>query len=255
MMNPYLGTVVAVHIYQNDVVVVREGHTPPAGDIERGVIVEFSRKSRMRLAFIASNTPVTFRTMITLTYPKVYPTDGKAVKEHLRQFLYWIRKDRGACEYLWFLEFQARGAPHIHLMYDFHLGRCKDVRAAFRFRLSAEWYRIVGSRDPKHLAAGTRAELLRKRNGAARYAIKYAHKMKQKAVPPDYRDVGRFWGCSGGVKPQPEAEVQCTEDDVRGLLENWEYAPDEQRTLYRVLYNQADRFRSHCGRELDSRVE
>lgn len=254
-MNPYLGKVVSVVVYRNDVVVVREGHAPPAGDIERGEIVEFSRKSRMRLAFIASNTPVDFRTMITLTYPKEYPSDGKQVKVHLRHFLNWIRKDRGVCEYLWCLEFQRRGAPHIHLMYDFHLGRSNDVRKGFRFRCSSEWYRIVESDDPKHLAAGTRAELLRKRDGAARYAVKYAHKMKQKVVPPGYRNVGRFWGCSAGVKPIPQQELECTEDDVRGVLEGWEYAPDEQRTLYRVLYNQGDRFRRYCHNELDNGAE
>jgi len=115
----------------------------------------------------------------------------------------------------------------------------------FRFRCSASWYRFVGSGDEKHLAAGTRVERLRKQDGARRYAVKYAGKMKQKHVPKDFRNVGRFWGCSRAVVPAPEAEVQCTEDDIRGLLEGWEYAPDEERTLYRVLYNQADRFCAH----------
>jgi len=249
---PSPGKVVGVRIYGNDVEVVREGLAPDIRGVERGEIWEFSRKSRMRLAFVASNTPIVFRTMITLTYPKVYPSDGTLVKKHLRAFLKWIRKDRGACQYLWFLEFQRRGAPHIHLLFDFHLGRHYDTRKSFRFRCSTSWYLIVASGDPKHRAAGTRCETLRKRDGAKRYAVKYAHKMKQKTVPPDYRSVGRFWGASAGVKPQPEAEIQCTEDDIRGLLEGWEYAPDDERPVYRVLYNQADRFRAHCTNQLDN---
>jgi len=250
-----IGKIVGVHLYRNDLVVIREGTAPDTNDATRGEITEFSKKSRLRLAFVASNTPVVFRTMITLTYPKVYPTDGKAVKDHLGAFLAWVRKDRGACEYLWFLEFQARGAPHIHLMYDFHIGRHHDTRTAFRFRCSASWYNIVSSGDEKHLAAGTRCEALRKYDGAARYAIKYAHKMRQKAVPPDYQNVGRFWGYSQGVKPQPEAEFQCTEDDLRALVEDWEYAPDSDHPLYRVLYNQADRLRAHLAGGLDKASE
>lgn len=246
------GTVVGVRIYRNDVEVVREGNAPNTREIERGEIMEFSRKSRMRLAFVASNTAVEFRTMITLTYPREFPSDGKAVKLHLNTFLTWLRRDTGGCEYLWFLEFQARGAPHIHLLIDGPLPRNREDTRAYRFRVSATWFDVVGSGDERHLAAGTRTERLRKPGGARFYAVKYAHKMRQKAVPPDYRNVGRFWGCSRAVKPQPQAELQCTEDDIRGLLEGWEYAPNEQRPVFRVLYNQADRFRAYCSGQLDN---
>lgn len=249
--SPYLGTVVGIRIYQNDVEVVREGRAPNVRDHERSEITEFSRKSRMRLAFVASNTPVVFKTMITLTYPNVFPTDGKAVKVHLNRFLCWLRRELGRPQYLWFLEFQRRGAPHIHIMLDWYPGRTNDVLHGFRFRCSSSWYRFVGSRDEKHLAAGTRVERLRNPDGARRYAVKYAAKMTQKHVPKDFRNVGRFWGCSRVVVPQPEGEVQCTEDDIRGLLEGWEFAPDEQRPVYRVLYNQADRFRAYCSNQLD----
>jgi hypothetical protein len=37
------------------------------------------------------------------------------------------------------------------------------------------------------------------------YAAKYASKMKQKAVPVGFQDVGRFWGIWSFAFPKPEA--------------------------------------------------
>lgn len=206
----------------------------------------FSRKSRERLRFVAQNTSVRFRNMITLTYPREYPKDGKLVKWHLNAFLTWLRKDTKGCSYLWFLEFQARGAPHVHILFDTPFPRANaDGLKAFRFRVSAAWYAIVGSKDTRHLSAGTRVERLRKPDGAARYATKYAMKMRQKCVPPEYRNVGRFWGASRDVKPEPEGFTRATEDDIREELAEWPWGPREDRPLYRTLYGQADRFRAH----------
>jgi hypothetical protein len=111
-----------------------------------------------------------------------------------------------------------------------------------RDRVAAAWYRIVDSKDSRHLAAGTRCEAIRKPDGAARYAVKYASKMRQKAVPTDFRNVGRFWGHSKDVTPVARESIQCTEDDVRELLRDWEYAPQPERVIYRILYGQSSRF-------------
>lgn len=243
MLRSFLGTVTGVTLYKCDVVVRRTGgrrnHDPPP----RGDVVHFSYKARQRLAFVAANTPVRFLTMITLTYPSEYSNDGLAVKRHFREFLQFCRRDLGTPFYLWFLEFQRRGAPHLHLLLDWPLPRSRQAVQAVRFRVASTWYRIVGSGDEKHLAAGTRTERLRSSEGGARYAVKYACKMRQKVVPVQYQNVGRFWGCSRAVIPRPEAIVRCTEDDIRAQLEDWPYAPKDDQDLYTVLYGVAGRFR------------
>jgi hypothetical protein len=247
----YNGAVRAIRIYKNDVIVVREGTAPNVKDRTRGVIKEFSAKSRRRLAFTASNTSVQFVTMITLTYPRQFPTDGRKVKQDLYKFLRWLKRDLGKLSVLWFLEFQRRGAPHIHIYHDKRLPRNRQERSGMRFRVSAAWYQIVGSDDERHLRAGTRVESFRSKDGAARYCVKYAMKMEQKIVPPDYRNVGRFWGCTRDVPPRACIEVQACEDDIRAVLEGWEYAPGEDRPVYRILYNQSDRFRSYLRMTID----
>jgi len=73
---------------------------------------------------------------------------------------------------------------------------------------------------------------IHKQDGALRYALKYAAKQRQKRVPPDYRDVGRFWATSQDVVPKDGIEVPMTEAEVRLLLgqigrnlESWEVLP------------------------------
>ena len=242
-----VGKVVGIRIYRNDVQVIRQGNAPPHVDTLRGEITCFSKKSRLRLAFVASNTPIRFLTMVTLTYPERFPNDGRKVKRDLKAFLEFLRRDIGKPNYLWFLEFQKRGAPHIHILLDWPLPRARANKKAFRDRVAMTWYRLAATKDPKHLAAGTRVEAIRKPDGGARYCVKYCLKMRQKAVPEGYRNVGRFWGCRTNVLPEPESIHRCTEDDIRAVLDGWEYAPPEDKVLYKTLFNQAETFREWLG--------
>jgi hypothetical protein len=243
-MHPYcvVPPVRGVQVYRNDVVVIRDDGHPSPNTSTRNRVSEFSKASRARLAFVACNTDVVFKTMITLTYPREFPSDGTLVKKHLYNFLKWVQRYLGTIDYLWFLEFQKRGAPHIHLLVSRETPSTLTDRQDLYQAVARAWFRIVGSNDGRHLKAGTRVERIRKPDGAARYAVKYAFKMRQKAVPPGYQDVGRFWGHTKAVKPIVKAEIRCTEDDIRGALEGWDYAPSDDRCLYKVLYGVADRF-------------
>ena len=233
MANPYpIGPVVAVEVYNSDLVVIRKGWAPNSVRETRSEIKEFSKASRQRLAFIASNTDVRFTTMLTLTYPKEFPSDGKTVKRNLNTFLTYLKRYVTSLDYLWFLEFQKRGAPHIHLLL-----RGMRVSRETQDWVSSTWYRICATGDEKHLRAGTRLERVRKQDGARRYVLKYAYKMIQKVVPEGYRNVGRFWGHSRGVKPTLRATLQCTEDDLVAALQfgGWNWLKGDV-IWYKVLY-------------------
>lgn len=240
----YIGPVRAVAIYKNDVVVRRQGKRTTSAPATRGAIKELSRASRARLAFVAANTDVEFRTMLTLTYPQVYPNDGKEVKTHLYQMLRELKKVCRGTDYLWFLEFQRRGAPHIHILLDYPMPAKADDKKSLRKHIAWLWFGIAGTKDQKHLLAGTRMEALRSPEGGAHYAVKYASKTAQKIVPDAFQNVGRFWGHSKAVRPTPGQILRCTEDDVRAVLDGWPYAPSDERPVYKVLYNQADAFRA-----------
>ena len=205
------GKILWLEVYGNDVVIRRAKQKPKRKPAKREEIVTFSEAARKRLAFIASNSECEFLTMITLTYPREWTRDGRQVKRHLQAFIKRLkRKFEGfQFEYLWFLEFQKRGAPHIHFLVDIDSGKIqKDW-------MSLAWYEIVNSGSHDHYRAGTRVEALRK--PGAWYAVKYARKATQKIVPKDYRNVGRFYGYSPGVKPVLYATV---DGDVAKLAFN-----------------------------------
>lgn len=163
---------------------------------DRGEITGFSRSSRQRMAKFLRNSVIPLPFMVTLTYPSVFPSDGKTVKYHLKRFCQEyvsnIESSGVATDLItafWFLEFQARGAPHFHLFVSHPI----DYKW-----VAKSWYRIVGTDDIRHLHAGTKIEKLRDfRAGAISYAKKYAEKSNQKQIPPEYAHAGRFWGVVG----------------------------------------------------------
>ena len=226
-----------IEVYKSDCRIERPYQFEPNGDHppQRGEVTEFTYKSRRRLAFVASNTDVRFETMITLTYPREFTTDGAKVKRDLQAMIRWCRHRDELCQYLWFLEFQKRGAPHIHLLLDSAVSVFtpkKDVSGA--------WYRIVESGDKKHLVAGTRTEKLRSTDGGTKYAVKYAMKMYQKEVPTEYQNVGRFWGHSLGVKPKVKAtRYYLSFDRLERDFERWAYNHHLRNFKVSTLYNAA----------------
>lgn len=204
---------------------VAESLTPVDGvGGKRGEITCLSDAARERLANRAwalgaeGHEP---EVMVTLTAPanweRVYICDeygealgaGRLLKAHLQAFrkrLERFLKRHGVTAWsaLWFLEFQKRGAPHLHLM----LFGCKlseRVRRALRNWCGGAWSSVVGNPDRRELAKHRRAgtQVARMRCKHFGYAVKYATKAEQKEVPHYFRDVGRFWGCWNYSSPDP----------------------------------------------------
>ena len=225
------------------------GSGDPRRDVQRTNIVNFSHKARSRLVFLINTTEVEFQSMLTLTYGKSYPLSGRIVKKHLNNFLVGFRR-KFFGEYLWFLEFQERGAPHFHMLTQVPrispqkrklatslwcnaIGLGEDNQGEYYdfktmdYRSMREQVFYVNIR-PKHW------EDKRSEEGMVRYVVKYATKPEQKEVPECYRDVGRFYGTSRGVRPSQAVKVEwnLTEDEVRDVLRqgkykcsDWEYLP------------------------------
>ena len=183
----------------------------------RGKITSFSRQSRTRLLFRARNTPG-LQAMVTLTVPDEqyadsatggnYMKDGLVIKEHCRRLRQWLTY-RGIYG-LWFLEFQERGAPHIHILIS------SELDSVTLGKLHNYWYKLVGSSCPHHKVRGVDYSILKKREAAGNYAAKYSAKNDQKTVPVQYLNVGRFWG-SFGTPPENSAEYHASDDEILKL--------------------------------------
>lgn len=210
------------------------------------VITSWSRKSRLNMARTLAtldwadhigNAPAGWRPqMLTLTLPgdwlAVAP-DGATFKRLFQAWLKrWKRQFGTAWAGAWKLEFQGRGAPHLHLYGNAPTG------LAFREWLSQSWYDVCGSGDERHLRAGTGVDWREGIRGTdprsvALYFLgkSVGHnlglgKEYQHVVPEAWREPGkgpgRFWGHRGLVRVEVLREL----DDVmylrlRRLVRRW----------------------------------
>jgi hypothetical protein len=110
--------VVGLDIWRHDVEVkYRAFKTPTGGGGKRKPISELTCKARGRMRHNAVNSDTTADGMLVLTYPEEWPLDGKETKRHLDNFFRDMRRKFGdAFAWFWFMEFQLRGAPHIHVL-------------------------------------------------------------------------------------------------------------------------------------------
>lgn len=179
---------------------VRGGIQQKGGGV-RGAIKGWSKQSRSRCErHIRNVSDGSIKSFLTLTYPKSFTSDGKRVKRDLTTMIKRLKR-MGVNSGIWFLEFQKRGAPHLHCFIgQWPVG---GVRA-----VSVAWHKIVGTDDPKHLdwhlgklSGRPCLELMKNPHAASYYACKYAVKSEQKDVPELFLNVGRFWGYWGDLKP------------------------------------------------------
>lgn len=204
---------------------------------ERGNIKMQSKKSLLRLMFLMQATQLEFRSMLTLTYPKFYPRNGKIVKQDIAAVVQKLR--RANYKYLWFLEFQKRGAPHVHVLVTEGtiLPRARvDFGLYWTARIAlADWFwelcpAPIYEREVMKMAKfnthPSMWQCIRTREGARNYVTKYASKERQKKVPAHYWEVGRFWGSSRELRP-PGIEFDIEENDIeKWLVEHGHPAAD-----------------------------
>lgn len=161
---------------------------PPAG--RRGTIRLFSKGSQRRLrvllASLNQQACAYLPLLITLTYPREWSPDPRDWKRHLDSFSKRLARTYPKAAAVWVIEFQKRGAPHFHLL-------VVGVPKIEKSWLSRAWYEVVGSKDARHLRAGTQIDQARSWRALQGYITKYVSKQesKQLNIP---EGIGRWWG-------------------------------------------------------------
>nr|WP_234807110.1 helitron helicase-like domain-containing protein [Mycolicibacter minnesotensis] len=214
-------------------------------------ITEWSRKSRAAMCRTFAEldyTPLVESgrapAMVTLTYPGDWETvapNGASVKRHMVLWRKRFQREFGElARYIWKLEFQRRGAPHIHLWMAPPMSPGRSGRG-FAQWLSDTWAQVVDHPDPEHKArhrlAGTAIDV---RNGLracdpkrlAIYFTKHSSpnlngdKEYQHIVPELWRQPGcgpgRFWGVYGLKKAIAVVEIdQDAYFAARRIVRRW----------------------------------
>jgi hypothetical protein len=251
-----------LEVYKGALRVLRSSsfqHRP--GKKKKGQNISYlSRKSLNNFAFLVSTTEVRFLSLLTLTYGENYPKNGRTVKADLTRILTWIKRHMPTVQYFWFLEFQSRGAPH------FHVGLSLAYPGEeMQGLLARSWARISNRNEGVYCGVGTGNNLelggvcpgcgsvrldveaqhrregvwenVRSMDGSIRYVLSYALKPYQKRIPAVYRNVGRFWGVSGDVKPGRFARFYANEVEVREFAASLGRSFDEFEVLPKYLFH------------------
>lgn len=216
-----------------------------------GVITEWSRKSRSAMCRTFAEldySPLVesgrVPAMVTLTYPgdwKAVAPDGASVKRHMVLWRKRFQREYGeSARYIWKLEFQRRGAPHIHLWMAPPISPGRSGRG-FAQWLSEVWAQVVDHPDAeqkaRHRLAGTAIDV---RSGLrasdpkrlAIYFTKHSSpnmhgdKEYQHIVPELWRQrghgPGRFWGAYGLKKAVAVVDVtQSAYIAARRIVRRW----------------------------------
>ena len=215
------------------------------------VITEWSRKSRSSMCRTFAEldyTPLVescrVPAMVTLTYPgdwEAVAPNGASVKRHMVLWRKRFHREYGEpARYIWKLEFQRRGAPHIHLWMAPPMSPGRSGRG-FAQWLSETWAEVVDHPDAeqkvRHQLAGTAIDI---RDGLkacdpkrlAIYFTKHSSpnmhgdKEYQHIVPELWRQPGhgpgRFWGVYGLKKATAVVEVaQDAYIAARRIVRRW----------------------------------
>ena len=179
-----------VRVYRRTTVLLKRAPLPSKNRLlePRGCISTFTMRSRQRMIFHALNSVNDWLSMVTLTYPLQWPSDGKIVKKHLQEILRGCKLR--SFSVLWVMEYQTRGAPHFHLLCSVppsHTGWMRPL-----------WSHALDTDDRRHLKRGFHVTPLQHSQennlGMCVYLATHGAKKHQKTVPPGVTNSGRWWG-------------------------------------------------------------
>jgi hypothetical protein len=164
----------------------------PSGGRTRGLVNEFSRKSRGRLIRLFARLDPPKASFLTLTYPARFPTPDIA-KQHLRALLERFRRAWPEMSAIWKMEFQERGAVHFHLLL---------INAPFipwvKLRM---WWTLIINDYVDQWYPRVEIQQCKSKKHAGWYVSKYIGKtvgaQEQSSdyfITMPYPHAGRFWG-------------------------------------------------------------
>ena len=203
-----------VRVYADRVEFAQAGEVPPMAG-ERGNVEGFSRASRKRMFDLLHELEFEKATFVTLTYGGDYPTDGREVKRHLREYRRRFEHRWGRVPAVWRLELQRRGAAHFHIMYL----DCPFIPVG---ELSLLWHRVIKSSDAAHLACGVDIKLVTSRKESklvASYLSKYLAKDVGGVDCERITKIGRCWG-RWNVETRAPFEIEVESGREAGVLVN-----------------------------------
>src|SRR5579871_5878314 len=152
---------------------------------KRGEVTKLSKASHDRLLMTARSLEGQVKVFATLNYGgDSFPTNGRLLQKHWAAMRKWLTR-RGVGG-LMVKEFQARHAPHIHLL----------LNERVNWQEMLEAWRAIVSADLDASAVSVRLSRSRKQETVSSYIAKRI----QKEAPEGFTGLGRFWSVFGKIE-------------------------------------------------------
>ena len=172
--------------------------------VARGCITKWSTRSAAGISRYMQECTAVYTLFGTLTVGSNPNGDMHAFKNAVDRMLVWVMRQIGhqdGASVLWWLEFQSRGAPHLHLLYTHWIPWRSSAKAWARICLRAGLCSQEEYSRPKNRDFASTSTYFRRLRGNHRkiikYVRKYAGKSEQKQAPDGVEWVGRWWGVRG----------------------------------------------------------
>lgn len=220
LLLPHIRT---VYLYADMMIVKGSGSGEALGGGKRKAISEFTGESRFRLFQLLHSLTYETVTFVTLTYPKVFPVDGKEFKAHLKAFRRRVERIWGKMRAVWRLEFQKRGAPHYHIIY-------LDAPFMPVENLCSIWCDVIRTDDLNARKISVDVKAVVKSNQqrlVMTYLSKYAAKLEGGGVPEGTVNVGRFWG-KWNIEVGEAGIFYLTSDEAASLVGDVVHSDDSR---------------------------
>lgn len=182
-------------------------------------IFKFSKHSRLRLMKLFSKINLNCYNEIkhiTLTYRNNFPKELIKVKEQFKYFLYLLNEHSIEFNYVARIEFQKRGAPHIHLIALFPSKYTFKSDELFRAFLANIWCHVIKDQSLSTNFYSVQVSSGHSYKKLYSYVSKYACKIEEENTK-DYK--GRRWCCSRELKVKPLEEIELSKFRFDEFLE------------------------------------
>jgi hypothetical protein len=177
--------------------------TEPPPERANNDIVSFSKNSRRRMIKLISTLQffdykATF--FVTLTYHEDYKQDPRSPKKDLDKYLKRILRQYSFCDYIWRLEEQKRGAPHLHILFLFKEKISSDDKKNLIQLFTSAWIAIKNCKCHYCRRYGVDVCPIESMSKLVSYVCKYS--AKEDLKKPEHL-IGRRWGHSLSLLQEP----------------------------------------------------
>lgn len=220
---PYLNKS-SILVYNNSITIetTREPFLsiPPRPESKRGIIQEFSQKSRFRMLktlskiHIQSYNSILF---ITLTYHLKYPDNLTPLKNHLHKFLIYLKRLYPESANVWRVELQKRGVPHFHLLFFTTKKIDEHSLEIYKRNIQKIWFSVINDKNDYMKLYSIDIKNLNNPSKVFPYISKYTAKVNDNSKTPY---LGRRWGYSHNLILKEVAMIKITDELLEIFTKN-----------------------------------